>query len=115
MKRLLSLLVLTATRSFLVACSNQKSMDKEYYWISDNRNEIILTIKGDTGILDSEGGSDITVDTENQTFEIEGFSESTVPNEYKDGDLTANLTGVQRDHYKKGSDAYEKALEEYGY
>lgn len=115
MRRLLSLLALTAISLFLVACSSEESMDGEYYWISENRNEIILTINGDTGTLDSEGGRDVTVDSENQTFEIKGFSESTVPYEYEDGVLTANLTGAERDYYKKGTDAYKEALKEYGY
>lgn len=90
-------------------------MEGEYYWISENRNEIILTIDGDSGTLDSEGGSGVIVNTDNQTFEIEGFSESTVPYEYEDGVLTANLTGVERDYYKKGTDAYEDALKEFAY
>ena len=37
----------------------------------------------------------------------------TVNYEYKDGVLTANLTGVKRDYYKKGSEAYKKALKKY--
>lgn len=41
MKRLLTALILELTTFFLVACSNQNSLDGEYYWISENRNELI--------------------------------------------------------------------------
>lgn len=66
----------------------------------------VLLIQKDSGVI---------VNTDNQTFEIEEFSESTVPYEYEDGVLTANLKGVERDYYKKETDAYEDALKEFGY
>ena len=115
MKRLLTALILELTTFFLVACSNQNSLDGEYYWISENRNELILTITDGEGVLEAEGTHSVEVNTDSKTFEIEGFSESTVSYKYKDGVLTANLTGVERDYYKKGTDAYEEALKEYGY
>lgn len=91
MRRILSLLALTVTSLFLFTCSNHESRDRKDYWISENRAEIILTIKGDTDTIDSEGESNVPIDTENQTFKIEGFSALSVPDEYKDGVLTANL------------------------
>lgn len=115
MKRLLTAFILGLTTLFLVACSNQNSFDGEYYWISENRNELILTITDGEGVLESEGTHSVEINTDSKTFEIEGFSEPTVSYEYKDGVLTANLTGVERDYYKKGTDAYKEALEKYGY
>ena len=50
-----------------------------------------------------------------KTFEVSGSTNQTIKYKFKAGVLTANLTGVERDYYKKGSDAYKKALKQYGY
>ena len=115
MKKLLSLLALGLMVILLASCSKKDDLSGDYYWISENRNQKILTINGDTGVLESEGTHKVKIDKETNTFEIKGFMNPTVKYEYKDGVLTANLTGVKRDYYKKGSDAYKKAIEKDGY
>jgi hypothetical protein len=115
MKKIFAAVVFIISVLVLVACGNQQSLDGEYYWIEDGRNNHILTIKGEKGYLDSEGGHSLTVDKDLNTFEVSGFMNPTVKYEYKDGVLTANLTGVKRDFYKKDSEAYKEALKKYGY
>ncbi|HEL0663260.1 hypothetical protein KUF89_01880 [Streptococcus equi subsp. zooepidemicus] len=112
--KLFGLIVLVFSAMFLVACSND-SLDGEYYWISEHRNEFILTIKGDVGVLRSEGTRKVKVDKDLKLFEVSGFMNPSVKYEYKDGVLTANLTGVENDFYKKGTKACKEALKKYGY
>ncbi|HFH9929230.1 TPA: hypothetical protein ACGO6S_001863 [Streptococcus suis] len=115
MRRLLSLLALTAISLFLVACSSEESMNGEYYEIGDYGTDLVITIDGDTGTVDAEGSTtNMTIDTDSKTFTIEGFSDPTVEYEYEDGVITANITGSERQYYRKGSEAYEKELKEYG-
>ncbi|HEO6833828.1 TPA: hypothetical protein VBC22_001989, partial [Streptococcus agalactiae] len=47
-KKFLSLLLLAFSAIALVACKNN-SLDGEYYWISDGRNQRIATIKDNKG------------------------------------------------------------------
>lgn len=116
MKRLLTTLILGLTTLFLAACSNQNSLDGEYYEIDEYSNDKIVVIKGDEGTVVAEGATrNMTVDTDLQTFEVSGFVNPTVTYEYKDGVLTANFTGSDETYYKKGTDAYEDSLEKYGY
>ena len=115
MKKLLSLLLLGIATIFLISCSKQNTLDGEYYWISKDRNDKILTIKGNEGVLESEGTHDVKINPELKTFEVSGSTNQTIKYKFKAGVLTANLTGVERDYYKKGSDAYKKALKQYGY
>ena len=75
----------------------------------------IVVIDGDKGTIYADGSTNnMTVDTDLQTFEVSGFLDPTVPYEYKDGVLTVDISGEET-YYKKGSDAYKKALEKYGY
>ena len=110
MKKLLSLLLLGIATIFLISCSKQNNLDGEYYWISKDRNDKILTIKGNEGILESEGTHNVKINQELKTFEVSGSTNQTIKYKFKAGVLTANLTGVERDYYKKGSKAYKKAL-----
>lgn len=115
MKRLLTAFILGLTTLFLVACSNQNSLDGEYYEIDEYSNDKIVVIDGDKGTIYADGSTNnMTVDTDLQTFEVSGFLDPTVPYEYKDGVLTVDISGEET-YYKKGSDAYKKALEKYGY
>lgn len=113
MKKLFGLLALGLTVILLASCSKKDDLSGDYYWISENRNQKILTINGDTGVLESEGTHKVKIDKKTNTFEIKGFMNPTVKYIYKDGVLTANLTGVKRKYYKKGSEAYKKALKKY--
>lgn len=102
MKRLLTALILGLTTLFLVACSNQNSLDGEYYEIDEYSNDKIVVIKGDEGSVVAEGTTrNMTVDTDLQTFEVSGFVNPTVTYEYKDGVLTANFTDSDETYYKK--------------
>ncbi|OFL61133.1 hypothetical protein HMPREF2761_08410 [Streptococcus sp. HMSC057E02] len=45
MKKIVSILLFGLATIFLIPCSKQKSLDGDYYWISDNRNEKIMTVE----------------------------------------------------------------------
>ncbi|HFU3710352.1 TPA: hypothetical protein ACGO5C_001925 [Streptococcus suis] len=114
MKKLLGFIALTLTTIMLVACSSKPNMDGEYYEIGDFGTDLVITIKDDKGTVDAEGStSNMTIDTDTQTFEISGFVNPTVKYEYKDGVITANITGSERQYLKKGSDAYKEEIEKY--
>ncbi|WP_283572182.1 hypothetical protein [Streptococcus agalactiae] len=114
MKKLLSLIALAFTTIVLVACSSKPNMDGEYYEIGDYGTDLVITIKGDKGTVDAEGStSSMTIDTDTQTFEISGFVNPTVKYEYKDEVITANITGSERQYFKKGSDAYKEELKKF--
>ena len=114
MKKLLSLVALPLTTLFLVACSSNPIMDGEYYEIGDYGTDLVITIKGDKGTVDAEGStSSMTVDNDTQTFEISGFVNPTVKYEYKDDVITANITGSERQYFKKGSEAYKEELKKF--
>ncbi|MCB2847775.1 hypothetical protein K3N62_10200 [Streptococcus dysgalactiae subsp. dysgalactiae] len=110
-RRILVSLLLALSILFLVACSNN-SLDGEYYWINDARNQHMATIKGDKGYVESEGGYSIKIDSELKIIESKFGS---VKYSYKNGKLTTNFTGVESDFYKKGSKACDEALKKYGY
>lgn len=110
-RRILVSLLLALSILFLVACSNN-SLDGEYYWINDARNQHMATIKGDKGYVESEGGYSIKIDSELKIIESKFGS---VKYSYKNGKLTTNFTGVESDFYKKGSKACDEAIKKYGY
>ncbi|HES5697240.1 TPA: hypothetical protein VOW40_001799 [Streptococcus pyogenes] len=110
-KKLVGFIVLALSTIILVACSND-SLEGEYYWINDARNQHMATIRGDKGYVESEGGYSIKIDSELKIIESKFGSEKY---SYKDGKLTTNFTGVESDFYKKGSKACEEALKKYGY
>ena len=113
MKKLFTLLFLGIAALFLISCSKQDSLNGESYWIDDVRNDLVLTIDNNKGTINSDGGYSITLDMDKKTYKTS--SGTTNDYTYKDGVFTANLTGVKRDYYKKGSEAYKKALKKYGY
>ena len=55
----------------------------------------------------------MTIDTDTQTFEISGFVNPTVKYEYKDDIITANITGTERQYFKKDSEAYKEELKKF--
>ncbi|VUC95843.1 lipoprotein [Streptococcus sp. NCTC 11567] len=73
-RRILVSLLLALSILFLVACSNN-SLDGEYYWINDARNQHMATIKGDKGYVESEGGYSIKIDSELKIIESKFGSE----------------------------------------
>ncbi|EGE55050.1 hypothetical protein [Streptococcus parauberis] len=77
-------------------------MDGEYYEIGDYGIDLVITIMGDKGTVDAEGStSSMTIDTDTQTFEIPGFVNPTIEYEYKDDVITSNITGSERQYFKK--------------
>lgn len=114
MKKLLNFIVLALTTIILIAYSSKPNMDGEYYEIGGFGTDLVITIKGDKGTVDAEGStSSMTIDTDTQTFEISGFVNPTVKFEYKDDVITANITGSERQYFKKGSEAYKEELKKF--
>ena len=96
MKKLLIFLVNASM--FLVACSSQESMAGE----SKKQVTMLLTCLSRLTVMDAEGfPTDMTIDTDSQTFTIEGFSDPTVEFEQEDGGITAIVTGSESQYYKK--------------
>ena len=56
MKKLFTLLFLGMAALFLNSCSKQDSLNGEYYWIDDVRNDLVLTIDNNKGTVNSDGG-----------------------------------------------------------
>ena len=52
MKRFITLLIVSLSTILLIACSNQSSnsLDGEYYWINERRNEVAFTISDNKGL-----------------------------------------------------------------
>jgi hypothetical protein len=42
-------------------------------------------------------------------------SDSTVKYQYKDGIITVNISGVERDYYQKDSEAFKEAIKKFNY
>jgi len=114
--KLLILLFLTILSMPLISCSNQRNqtLDGEYYWVSESRNERAFTISGNQGILDSSVADNFVIDRRNETIELMGSQmlNRTTSYIYEDGVFTVDISGVERDYYKKDSEAYKKALKD---
>lgn len=119
MRKIISVLFVSLLAITLISCSNQnnQTLDGEYYWINENRNERVFTISGNKGTIDSGEADTFVINKENETIELMGSqiinrSESYT---FKDGVFTVDISGTKHDYYLKGSDAYKKALKKYGY
>lgn len=116
MRKFVSILLLLLSIITLIACTKnkQQSLDGEYYWISSERNKLAFTISGNKGTLDSSVADNFVIDQKNETIELMGSQmlNRTTSYKYKDGVFTVDISGVERDYYKKDSDAYKKALKE---
>lgn len=103
----------------LIFCSSKSpdSLDGEYYWISSERNELAFTINGDKGTIEHGEADYFTINKENSTLNLTGdtTSDTTVKYKYKDGIITVNITGVEREYYQKNSNAYKEALKQFNY
>lgn len=115
MKRIFSLILLGISTIFLVACSNQNSLDGEYYWINEHRNEVAITFDGDAGEWNEDDGLTITdVDEDNKQFTYQGsLGTSTTVNYTLSDDGVLQFDDYT--YYKKDSESYNQALKEYGY
>ena len=119
MKKVIRVLFSMLTVVLISACSSQsnKTLDGEYYWISEGRNERVFSISGNRGTIDSGEADTFIINKEHETIELMGSqiinrSESYT---FKDGVFTVDISGTKHDYYLKGSDAYNKALKKYGY
>lgn len=119
MKKVISALFSILSIVLISACSSQsnKTLDGEYYWISEGRNERVFTISGNKGTIDSGEADNFDVDQKNKKIELSGSQivNRTESYTFKDGVFTVDISGTKHDYYLKGSDAYNKALKKYGY
>ena len=119
MRKLIGILLLSLSIITLIACSkkNSQSLDGEYYWISSERNELAFTIKGDNASIEHGETDSFTINKQKNTIQLTGQNIASRSEDYsfKDGVFSVDISGVKHDYYLKGSEAYKKALKEYGY
>ena len=119
MKKLIALILVSMSAFLLMACSKQSdnSLDGEYYWINENRNEVAFVISGDTGTIKDGEAEGFTIDKEKSTIKLlgENIIKLTKSYTFKDDVFTVDISGMTHDYYKKDSKAYQEALKKYGY
>lgn len=119
MKKLIVLLMVSISAFLLMACSKQSnnSLDGEYYWINENRNEVAFVISGDTGTIKHGEAEGFTINKEKSTIQLlgENIIKLTKSYTFKDDVFTVDISGMEHDYYKKDSKAYQEALKKYGY
>ena len=114
MKKLIVLILMSMSALLLMACSKQAndSLDGEYYWINENRNEVAFVISGDTGTIKHGEAEGFTIDKEKSTIQLlgENIIKLTKSYTFKDDVFTVDISGMKHDYYKKDSKAYQEAL-----
>ena len=119
MKKLIVLILMSMSALLLIACSKQSnnSLDGEYYWINENRNEVAFVISGNTGTIKHGEAEGFTIDKEKSTIQLlgENIIKLTKSYTFKDDVFTVDISGMKHDYYKKDSKAYQEALKKYGY
>ena len=119
MKKLFVLILVSMSTFLLMACSKQSdnSLDGEYYWINENRNEVAFVISGDTGIIKHGEAEGFTIDKEKSTIQLlgENIIKLTKSYTFKDDVFTVDISGMKHGYYKKDSKVYQEALKKYGY
>lgn len=119
MKKLIALILVSMSAFLLMACSKQTndSLDGEYYWINENRNEVAFVISGDIGTIKHGEAEGFTIDKEKSTIKLlgENIIKLTKSYTFKDDVFTVDISGMKHDYYKKDSKAYQEALKKYGY
>ncbi|MGV3241736.1 hypothetical protein [Streptococcus suis] len=118
MKRFITFLLVSLSAILLIACSNQSSnsLDGEYYWINESRNEVAFTISGNKGTINKGEADTFTIDKDSSTIELTGSNIINRKENYtfKDGGASVDISGSKKDCYKKDSKAYKEALKKYG-
>lgn len=119
MKKLIVLLLVSMSTLLLMSCSKQSnnSLDGEYYWINENRNEVAFVIAGDMGTIKHGEAEGFTIDKEKSTIKLlgENIIKLTKSYTFKNDVFTVDISGMTHDYYKKDSKAYQEALKKYGY
>ena len=119
MRKLIGILLLSLSIITLIACSTNsyQSLDGEYYWVSSERNELVFTIKGDNASIEHGEADSFIINKKKNTIELTGQNITSRSEDYsfKDGVFSVDISGVKHDYYLKGSEAYKKALKQYGY
>jgi hypothetical protein len=119
MKKLIVLLLVSMSTFLLMACSKQSdnSLDGEYYWINENRNEVAFVISGDTGTIKQGEAEGFTINKKKSTIQLlgENIIKLTKSYTFKDDVFTVDISGMKHDYYRKDSQAYQEALKKYGY
>ena len=114
MKKLIVLILASISTFFLMSCSKQlnNSLDGEYYWINENRNEVAFTISGDMGTIRPGEAEGLTIDKEKSNIQLLGENIITLTKSYtfKDYVFTVDISGMTHDYYKKDSKAYQETL-----
>lgn len=119
MKKLIVLILMSMSVLLLMSCSKQSniSLDGEYYWINENRNEVAFVISGNTGTIKHGEAEGFTINREKSTIKLlgENIIKLTKNYTFKDDVFTVDISGMKHDYYKKDSKAYQEALKKYGY
>ena len=119
MRKIIGILLLSISIITLISCSknNYQSLEGEYYWISSERNELAFTLKGNNASVEHGEADSFTINKQKNTIELTGQNIASRTEEYSfiDGVFSVDISGVKHDYYLKGSEAYKKALKQYGY
>ena len=114
MKRFIVLLIVSLSTILLIACSNQSSnsLDGEYYWINESRNEVAFTISSNKGNINKGEADAFTIDKDTSTLALTGSNIISRQESYtfKDGVFTVDISGTKQDYYKKDSEAFKEAV-----
>ena len=76
MNKIMTLLFLTILSLHLVACSNQsnQTLDGEYYWINESRNERAFTISGNIRTINSGEADNFVINPQKWNNRTSGIS-----------------------------------------
>ncbi|RKV76009.1 MAG: hypothetical protein D8H99_54705 [Streptococcus sp.] len=74
-------------------------------------------MKGNNASIEHGEADSFTINKQKNTVELTGQNIASRTEEYsfKDGVFSVDISGVKHDYYLKGSEAYKKALKQYGY
>ena len=112
MKRFITLLLVSLSTILLIACSNQSSnsLDGEYRWINESRNEVAFTISGNKGNSNKGEADTFTIDKDSATIEPTGSNIINRKENYtfKDDVFTVDISGTKQEYYKKDSEEIQR-------
>ena len=119
MKRFITLLLVSLSIILLITCSNQSSnsLDGEYYWINESRNEVAFTISGNKGNINKGEADAFTIDKDSSTIELTGSNTINRKENYtfKDDVFTVDISGTKQEYYKKDSEEIQRQVKHSNY